>query len=417
VNSRPTAGPERQLFTRSWRRIAIQTAALFAIAIIALDAVTIAVVLDSAHNDARRQLDQAMNDPDAITNPPVDIVVYQRSEIGLRSSPGAPPAPIDPTAMANAVASPGPDTLVRRGEREYLVRTYRHNLTTTQLALDMSSQNTERRRLFMGLAAAGAAGMVLAGGLGALIARRAVAPLGHALARQQRFVADASHELRTPLTQLHTRAQLLEREMRTSADPRRMRDDVDQLVRGTRQLGEVVEELLVSASLRAEPQRYGPVDLHPLAVEAAEAERPRADQRRIELRVDAPADASYVVRGTESALRRVLASLVDNAMSHTPAAGQVTIELRRQPRSSVVEARVRDNGEGFDPDESARLFERFYRGAHGDGRRFGLGLSLVREVVVAHGGTVTATGAPDVGACFTVRLPAWSAEGGDHTPG
>jgi signal transduction histidine kinase len=268
----------------------------------------------------------------------------------------------------------------------------------------------------MGLAAAGAVGIVLAGGLGALIARRAMAPLGHAMARQQRFVADASHELRTPLTQLYTRAQLLERELRTSADPVRMREDVEQLVRGTHQLGEVVDELLVSASLRAEPQRYGPVDLHPLAVQAAEAERPRADQRRVELRVDAPDDASYVVRGTESALRRVLASLVDNAMSHTPAAGQVTIELRSQPRAGVVEARVRDNGEGFDPEESARLFERFYRGSHGDGRRFGLGLSLVREVVVAHGGTVSATGAPDVGACFTVRLPAWSAEGGDRTP-
>jgi signal transduction histidine kinase len=404
--------PERLLITRTWRRIALQTAALFVVAIVALEGLTVGVVLDISGSDAHRQLSQATDDPDAITNPPIGMAVYFIRDGLLRTSPGAPPQPIDPAGIVAVANGPVADNVIHHGGRDYLVRTVQQGGTTIQLALDLTDSQTERSRLYMGLGAAGAVGVLVAGGLGALIARRAIAPLGHAMARQQRFVADASHELRTPLTQLHTRAQLLEREVRTAADPARIRDDVEHLVRGTRQMSELVEELLVSAQLRTEPQRYGPVDLGWLAEEAVAAEQPRADQRKVELGVDA-GPGPFVVRGAEPALRRVFASLVDNAMSHTPAAGQVTIELRRDAPKRLVEARVRDTGEGFDPAESPRLFERFYRGPHGDGRRFGIGLSLVREVVTAHGGTVTATGAPDAGACFTILLPAWAPEGGD----
>ncbi len=311
---------------------------------------------------------------------------------------------------------PSDDRVVRRGDREYLVRTYRSGGATIQVALDLTIPDRERDRLFVGLAVAGGAGMLLAGGVGALIARRAIAPLGHAMDRQRRFVADASHELRTPLTQLHTRAQLVELQLRSSSDPARVREDVEQLVRGTRQMGELVGELLLAAQLRIEPRRYGPVDLHDLAVRAAEAERPRAAQRNIAVEVDADDRGPYIVRGAEASIARVLASLVDNALSHTPAGGRIDLDVVTTV-PGFVDVRVRDSGEGFDQAESGRLFERFYRGNHGDGRRFGLGLSLVREVVTDHGGTVEAHGAPDAGACFTVRLPAWTAEPPFPVPG
>jgi two-component system, OmpR family, sensor kinase len=265
----------------------------------------------------------------------------------------------------------------------------------------------------MGLATAGLVGVGFAGGLGALIARRAIAPLGHAIARQQRFVADASHELRTPLTRLHTRAQLLGWELRSDPDTARVRADVEQLVRGTRQMGEVVEELLVAAQLRVEPQRYAAVDLRPLAEQVAESERPRAAGRRVTVDVvdmfgvvDA---AGPVVGGAGTSLRRVLSSLVDNALSHSPDGGRIAIELAPADRG-FIEVRVRDDGVGFDPTTAERMFQRFYRGDHGGARRFGLGLALVREVVTAHGGTVTAQATPRRGACFVVRLPAWTGE-------
>ena len=396
--------PDRRLIGRAWRRIALHTAALFAVGVVALDLLAVGFVFNAEQRDADRQLSQATDDPDALTNPPVDIVVYHYDEGALRWSPGARPEPLDAAAIRKP---PAQDQVVRRDGREYLVRTYLSGSTTVQVGLDLTRRDRERGRLYMGLAAAGVAGMVLAGGLGALIARRAIAPLGHAIVRQQRFVADASHELRTPLTQLHTRAQLLEWELRSDWDAERVHADVEHLVRGTRQMGEVVEELLLAAQLRVEPQRYGPVDLGQLAEQVAESERPHAATRQVTVDVVTAGPAGHMVRGAGTALRRVLSSLVDNALSHTPDGGRIAIELTPADRG-FVELRVRDDGEGFDPAMAERIFQRFYRGEHGATRRFGLGLALVREVVSAHGGTVTGQAIPERGACFVVRLPAWT---------
>ena len=126
-----------------------------------------------------------------------------------------------------------------------------------QAVIDLRYQVEERRRLYVALAAAEAAGLVAALLVGQLLARRAIAPLGEALARQRRFVADASHELRTPLTQLHTRAQLLERRLRPDADPSALATEMRRMVTGTRQLGEVIDDLLLSAQLRQTRRLFG----------------------------------------------------------------------------------------------------------------------------------------------------------------
>ncbi|MBO2464749.1 ATP-binding protein [Actinomadura violacea] len=86
--------------------------------------------------------------------------------------------------------------------------------------------------------------------------------------------------------------------------------------------------------------------------------------------------------------------------------GRVAVVLARD--GDRVELAVRDDGVGFDPADAERIFQRFTRGAQGRGRRFGLGLALVREVVESHGGTIDAVGRPGAGASFTVRLPAAS---------
>jgi signal transduction histidine kinase len=114
---------------------------------------------------------------------------------------------------------------------------------------------------------------------------------------------------------------------------------------------------------------------------------------------------SHVVRGTGGALRRAIGALVDNALAHA-AGGHVEVDLTHDGRHVVCS--VRDDGVGLEPDEASRIFDRFARGSLGEGRRFGLGLALVRESVEAHGGSVEATGVPGQGATFTVRLPAWS---------
>jgi signal transduction histidine kinase len=405
-------GDEHRLIGRAWRSVAVQTALVFAVAMVGLDVLAIGVVLYTSQADSRRTVDQAFADPDVLVAPPSGIVVYRLHNGQLTSSSGAGPEPVDPAGMS-AVAAGREVGMhqVPRGGREYLVQTQRRGADVLQVALDLTVEEHERHRLLFALAAAGAVGLALAALVGAVIARRSIAPLGQALARQRRFVADASHELRTPLTQLHLRAQLLEREVHGAADRTRLAGDAAHLVRGTRQLGELVEELLLAAQLQAEPARFGPVDLAEAAAEAAEAERVRAAERgvTVEVRVG---PGGHVVRGIPSAIRRVLGSLLDNAMAHTNS--RIWVEVATGPDERRVTATVRDDGAGLDPAQAHRLFERFARGDHGDGRRFGLGLALVREVVAAHGGTVTASGRPGEGASFTITLPAWRppAEGG-----
>jgi len=399
---------ERRLLERTWRRIALRTALAFALAVFALEALAIGVVLYTGHADERRLLGQATADRDALTSPPPGIWIHELVGGTLRASPDAPDEPLDPAGLAQ-VAAGGPtrDTDVVRGGREFLVRTERRGDTVVQAALDETGRDRERHRLYLGLAGAGAAGLLVSAAVGTVVARRAVVPLGQAIARQQRFIADASHELRTPLAQLHLRAQLLRRELSAAADPDRLAADADQLVRGTRHMSELVQELLLAAQLRREPARFGPVDLHAIADEAVAAELPRARATGVTLAVRVQPQTAYLVRGTATTLRRVLASLLDNALGHTAAGGRITVVLHADPDAATVTCAVQDDGVGLAPGDASRLFERFARGRHGEGRRYGLGLALVQEAVDAHGGTVTAHGSPGQGATFTIALPAY----------
>ncbi|MFI0483823.1 sensor histidine kinase [Actinomadura sp. 9N215] len=283
----------------------------------------------------------------------------------------------------------------------------------------------DRRRLRLALVTAEAAGLPLALLTGRLVARLTLAPLADALTRRRRFAADVGHELRAPLTRLHTRAQLAARRLRTGTDAAA---DVDRLVSGTRQLGEIVEDVLASARLGRCPAALGPVDLGALADELAAAESPRALERGVTIEVGRGGGARPVVRGSAPALRRVLSALVDNALRHTPPGGHIrmTVSCAR----GTVELTVRDDGDGFDPRDAERLFRGFFNGSptgssNGSPNRssngsssglsngssngssgFGLGLALAREVVDGHGGTISADGRPGAGAVFTVRLPA-----------
>jgi signal transduction histidine kinase len=219
-------------------------------------------------------------------------------------------------------------------------------------------------------------------------------------------VADASHEPRTPLTQLHTRAQLLQNDLRAGATAADLAPDIEQLLVGTRQLGEVVDDLLLSTQLQARTEHATEVDLGVVAAGVIAGLADRARDQGVELTLLADVDGPSVVRGREAALRRVVTALVDNALSHTCADGHVTIELGFRDAPPRVTMVVRDDGMGFDSADGERLFARFARGSHGDRRRFGLGLALTREVIAGHGGTIEAWGNPGEGAAFTVELPA-----------
>jgi two-component system, OmpR family, sensor kinase len=194
---------------------------------------------------------------------------------------------------------------------------------------------------------------------GRLLSRRAIAPVGVAMERQSRFVAEASHELRTPLTQLHTRAQLLQHRLSRDSAVMLSQEELDGILASTRQFGEVIEDVLRSVQARDDPGLRAPVDLPAILTGVAEAEAARASAAGVSLSVACdPAARDLAVPGAGPALRRVVAALVDNALTHTQGGGHIQIGFIAASSGREVEVCVRDDGAGFPPEDAGRIFDR-----------------------------------------------------------
>jgi two-component system, OmpR family, sensor kinase len=218
------------------------------------------------------------------------------------------------------------------------------------------------------------------------------------LARQREFVADASHELRTPLTSILANLELLEAELHGER-----REMAESALRSSRRMRRLVGDLLLLA--RADAGREVPavpVDLSAVAREAtAEAGALSSDHP---LSLDLPGPVT--VNGVADDLHRLAGNLVENALLHTPPGTPITVSVRREGDSAVLE--VADRGPGVPGELRERVFERFASGA-GDGasgRGSGLGLAIVKAVADAHGGRVELSDADGGGARFRVTLPA-----------
>jgi two-component system OmpR family sensor kinase len=399
------ADPDRVLLTRARRVIALQTAAAITVSLLVLGLLALVVVTRGQNAEAAALLRETAANADDAEDPPPDVWIFIADADGSIEAPRDAPAGFPDRGAIGRVRAGGASETTGIDGREggYLTLTTQRGTRTVQVVMSRHEQHEERERLLGALAAGELVGLLIALLSAALLARRATAPLADALARQRRFVADASHELRTPLTQLHTRAQLLQLDLRAGAGITDVTADVDQLVSGTRHLGEVVEDLLLSNQLGRRDDDRVPVDLGAVAAEVIAEQANRARDQDVELTLLPDADGPSVVHGHRVALRRVLTALVDNALSHTPRGGHVSVEFGTDP--TMVTVVVRDDGTGFDPADTERLFARFARGGHHDHRRFGLGLALAREVITGHGGTIEAWGRPGRGAAFTIRLP------------
>jgi signal transduction histidine kinase len=396
--------PERAALGRARWLITARLTLLTTVIVLLIECLIYFLTANMRENDTRRDLMWTV-DHSSISSPPACTWLVVERDGVVAGTPGLPVGFPLTESLAGAGAPRFEE--VHRDGQVYSVLTQRRGDEAVQVVYDERFHVLERRNL---LFAFGVALLLTALAVGVLVAtvsrllcERALVPLNDALERQQRFIADASHELRAPLTQLHTRAQLLARKADAMECPEVLSAEMRRLVNGTRQLGDVVDDILRTA-ISGEQQRSDVVDLAGLADEVVSAEDARAAETGLVLEVRRDG-GQFLVPGAESALRRVVTALVDNAIGHTPPGGAVVVTLEA-PTPDTVRLSVRDNGVGFDQADGRSLFERFRRGTAGRGERFGIGLSLVREVVEAHQGTVTAEGRPGAGAVFTVDLPA-----------
>jgi len=224
--------------------------------------------------------------------------------------------------------------------------------------------------------------------------------LSGAFASQRRFVANASHELRTPLTVIRTELEVaLADPDATTTDLRTMAETVRDATLATERL---IQALLTLARSDGGVSRRDPVDLAEGARLAVDQTAGEAAERRLDVR---SALEPAPVRGDRRLLDRLVANLVENAVRHNRDGGTVEVHTASVAGRSTVE--VRNDGDVVPPDAVPSLlepFQRLDRGARGDG--VGLGLSIVRSVAEAHGGSVELRARPSGGLVVRVSLPA-----------
>jgi len=218
---------------------------------------------------------------------------------------------------------------------------------------------------------------------------------------QRRFVANASHELRTPLTRQRTLVEVAlgDREATVAS----LRASYARVLAAVEQQEGLIEALLTLARSERGLERCEPFDLATIAAEVLRIRRPEIERRGLHLRATlATAGAS----GDPRLVERLVANLVDNAIRHNVAEGQIQVAAEtRQGRAIVV---VANSGPIIPPAEVDRLFQPFQRlGADRTGNRdgLGLGLSIVQAIATAHAAELTAYPCPEGGLAIEVRFP------------
>ncbi len=232
--------------------------------------------------------------------------------------------------------------------------------------------------------------------------------------QQMNFVANVSHELRTPLTVIHGAAYNIRRGL--VQERAKIEQYSGLIIQHTEQLTEMIEQLLELAGARKNqaPLSRKPVALADVLKEAIAGAEP--DTRVAECVVESTVPSTLPeINGDPAALRRVFQNLIANAAKH---GGEgrwigITANLTNGGAPPMVEVRVSDHGPGIPEDEQPEVFKPFVRGAAAGERQIrgsGLGLSLVKEIVEAHGGQVSLHSQPGQGATFLVQLPVTSAK-------
>ena len=215
------------------------------------------------------------------------------------------------------------------------------------------------------------------------------------------FAADVAHELRTPLAILRTQIEGLQDGV-VEPDSAALASLHDEALRLQRLVADL--ETLASADAAGFALERRTVRLRELLEDAGREFAGAFEAEGVELRHDI---VDVTVEADPTRVRQVVSNLLSNSLKFTPTGGVVTVALRPEGPSAVL--RVSDSGPGIAPEELPHVFERFFRGRGARASGSGIGLTVARQLVRAHGGEIDASSEPGRGTVFTVRLP--SSEG------
>ncbi|MGD0413465.1 MAG: HAMP domain-containing sensor histidine kinase, partial [Verrucomicrobiota bacterium] len=248
---------------------------------------------------------------------------------------------------------------------------------------------------------------VLAALAGLLTARRAFYQQHRLGEMKTNFVSSVSHELRAPIASMRLLAESLERGK--IPETARQQEYYRFLVQESRRLTSLIENVLDFSRIEQGRKEYQfePADLDALAAETVQSMVPAAVEKQVELAWLPGPGPGPLPSCDGLALQQALINLIDNAIKHSPAGARVTVG-REDAAPNLIHLWVEDHGPGIPPDEHEKIFERFYRRGselRRETQGVGIGLTIVKHIIEAHGGRVLVRSAVGQGSRFTLELP------------
>ena len=237
-----------------------------------------------------------------------------------------------------------------------------------------------------------------------------LAAVRRSLSQEKRFLNDAAHQLRTPLAGLISQTELALKESSPGQEhaPQALQERLGKVHAGALRSAHLVHQLLSLARMDAEVNLQ-PLDVAALARDVAREWTPRAIAAGIDLGFEG--DDSLNTQGEKLLLREALSNLIDNALHYAGRGATVTLRVQRQNATGIANAagprviiEVEDNGPGLQASDLPQVFERFWRASELPGG-CGLGLSIVAEIALRHGGKAEVMNVLPQGLCVQLSLP------------
>ena len=317
---------------------------------------------------------------------------------------------VESTRGTNAAPTPlATATRVNAGELPFVARVH---LIGPDLLFDQQNSRSLWIRMVLVTAA-------LTSIIGFISAYRAFRKQLRLSEMKSNFVSSVSHELRAPIASVRLMAEGLERGK--ISDPTKQHEYYRFITQECRRLSSMIENVLDFARIEQGRKEYDfePTNVAALVEQTVKVMQPYAAERGVHLvcRAEAPAmsgerDGSqnglFTAQIDGPAIQQALVNLMDNAIKHSPAGSEVVVALSHPAERAVLELSVSDSGPGIPPAEHEKIFERFYR-LGSELRRetpgVGIGLSIVKHIVEAHGGKVRVDSDVGRGSRFTLELP------------
>jgi two-component system, OmpR family, manganese sensing sensor histidine kinase len=271
-----------------------------------------------------------------------------------------------------------------------------------RVSQSLAEHDERLQKLDLGLGGGIFMALILSSVGGIWLTRQAMQPIEESFQRLKQFTADASHELRSPLMAIKTNVSV------ALKYPDSMRptdtEKFEAIASATTQMIHLTEDLLLLVRTDQTPsQDRQPVNLTSILTDLIQLYRPQANDKQIHLNSHLAESLSLV--GNADQLSRLFTNLISNALSYTPAGGNVAIQSARIGQTILVT--VQDTGVGIAPENLEQIFDRFWRGNQSrsywqDGS--GLGLSIAQAIAQTHSGKISVTSELGKGSCFTVQF-------------